>query len=388
MNRQVNVFWEGTQFAHHSLALANREYCAALIASGLVELTTVPYEADQFSPGDDQKLQALAAHDLRAKPTALLELRKRATVWVRHKWPPHAQRPPRGTHWVIMQPWEYSVMPVIYADILRQADEVWTASNFSRQALIRSGIDEDRVFTIPNGVDANLFSPIGESFPLPASKTFRFLNVGATIYRKGIDLLLDAFCSAFSAADDVCLVIKDTGSPGTYQGQTGEALIRAAQSRPDAPEIVYLPEFLDGDRLAQLYRACDVFVSSYRGEGFSLPTLEALASGLPVIVTAGGSTDDFVDERCGWLINATPRSLGHSIYGQALAVEGFLLEPDREHLISLLREAYSSRDQVAQKGAQARVQAQAWTWTQALRPMLRRIDVLCGTELSAEFIAP
>ncbi len=376
MTGPVNVFWEGSQFAHYSLALANRAYCSALIASGRVELTTVPYEPDQFAPGNDPTLQALAAHDLRAHPAALLNVQKRPTVWVRHQWPPRDQRPPRGAKWVIMQPWEYSVMPTVYADVLRQADEVWTASNFSRQALIRSGIETNRVFVIPNGVDTTLFSPTGQRFPLQTSKTFRFLTVGATIYRKGIDRLLDAFGAAFSAQDDVCLVIKDAGSPRIYQGQTGETLIRAAQSRVSAPEMIYLPDYLESDRLAQLYRACDVFVSPYRGEGFSLPTLEALASGLPVIVTAGGSTDDFVDEGCGWLIHATPRSVGHSIYGQALSSEGFLLEPDREHLISLLRTAYEQRGQVAKKGAQARIQAQAWTWTQALRPMLRRIDAL------------
>ena len=37
--------------------------------------------------------------------------------------------------------------------------------------------------------------------------------------------------------------------------------------------------------MAELYRAADIFVSSYRGEGFSLPTLEAMACGIGICMT-------------------------------------------------------------------------------------------------------
>ena len=49
---------------------------------------------------------------------------------------------------------------------------------------------------------------------------------------------------------------------------------------------VHLTDDLDDDGLAALYRACDVLVHPYRGEGFAMPVLEAMACGLPVIVTA------------------------------------------------------------------------------------------------------
>ena len=49
-----------------------------------------------------------------------------------------------------------------------------------------------------------------------------FLFVGGTIARKGIDILLDAYTSQFTADDDVCLVIKDFGTDSFYKGQTCE----------------------------------------------------------------------------------------------------------------------------------------------------------------------
>ena len=47
---------------------------------------------------------------------------------------------------------------------------------------------------------------------------------------------------------------------------------------------------------AALYRSCDVLVLPYRGEGFGLPIAEAMATGLPVIATARGGAQDFLDE--------------------------------------------------------------------------------------------
>jgi len=86
------------------------------------------------------------------------------------------------------------------------------------------------------------------------------------------------------------------GNQSYYKGQTTEQQIIQIQNNPNAPEIEYITDDLTEQQIANLYRTCDVFVATYRGEGFSLPTLEAMASGLTVIVTKGGSTDDFTTE--------------------------------------------------------------------------------------------
>ena len=59
------------------------------------------------------------------------------------------------------------------------------------------------------------------------------------------------------------------------------------------PRVVLLDDDLSDEEMAALYRACDVLVHPYRGEGFAMPVLEAMACGLPVIVTGGGPTDEF-----------------------------------------------------------------------------------------------
>ena len=90
---------------------------------------------------------------------------------------------------------------------------------------------------------------------------------------------------------------------------------------------------LDADladaEMAALYRACDVLVHPYRGEGFAMPVLEAMASGLPVIHTAGGPTDEFCPPQAGWRIRAQRRAMpGGRVDHLETIGEPWMLEPD------------------------------------------------------------
>lgn len=381
---QAHILWEGTQLAHHSFALTNRSHCTNIIDWGAAELTIIPYERDQFSAAGDAVLERLVAHDVRSKGLNLRERSKRPHIWVRHLWPPKP-KPPGKDKWVVMQPWEYSLFPKKYLELLCTADEVWTPSRFSRNAFVDSGLDPDTVHLVPCGVDAQSFTPQGGTLSLPTDKRFKLLFVGGTIYRKGIDILLQAYTKSFSGKDDVCLVIKDTGVKTLYRGQTAEQLIKSYQTRTGSAEIVYLDTDLPHARLADLYRAADVFVSPYRGEGFSIPTLEAMACGIPVIVTGGGSTDDFVDAEVGWQIPSVRRSIGTNVYGDALPGEGFLLEPDELGLAELMRHALGNPTEVVTKGRLAARRASGhWTWQHATLKALERIDAICGTTICAQ----
>jgi GT2 family glycosyltransferase/glycosyltransferase involved in cell wall biosynthesis/Flp pilus assembly protein TadD len=378
----LNIVWEGSQFVTHSLALINREQCANIIRSGVAELTIVPYELDDFSPQGSPKFELLQEHDIRYKKDSLPETKKLPYVWIRHQWPPKFDAP-RGARWIVMQPWEFSALRKDFVEAFKKADEVWTPSTYARDAFVNSGLDFNKVQIVPNGIDPALFTPFGSKASLPTSK--RFLFVGGTIFRKGIDVLLQAYAKAFSASDDVCLVIKDMGGASFYRGQTARNTIEEFRKRPDAPEIVYMDQSMKEEEVAELYRACDVLVSPYRGEGFSLPTLEAMACGLPVIVTDGGATDDFVDEENGWLIPSEPRSLGNRIDGHELTGEAFVLEPDLEALTGLMSRAYDFPAEAAQKGRVGSLRARTlWTWNRATLKMLSRLDVLYNTHMALD----
>ncbi len=385
-NPQANIVWEGTQFVYHSLALINREISNNIIDSNAAELTIVPYEDDKFFDFENPKYLQLAQHDIRYKNfDSINELTKTLPyVWVRHQWPPKDEVP-KGAKWVIMQPWEFSLLPKKFVEIFKQANEIWTPSNFCRKAFIASGLDYNKVQVIPNGIDPEIFTPFGDKLPVNTFKKFKFLFIGGTIYRKGIDVLLEAYLKAFTSDDDVCLIIKDMGGESFYNGQTAKERIQEIQNNPNAPEIVYIDDYLTESEICELYRSADVFVSPYRGEGFSLPTLEAMASGLPVIVTKNGATDDFVDETVGWQINSSMVSIGRTMDKYEMVGETELLEPNNEELAETLRFVATNPKYNFSKGVYAALRArEIWTWRRSTIKMFSRLDVLLNTKMAIE----
>jgi glycosyltransferase involved in cell wall biosynthesis len=378
---QLTIVWEGPQMVHSSLALINREHCSNIIDSGVANVAIVPAGNDRISPEGNPKLEKLWAHDVRqmALPAPNLPY-----VWIRHQWPTKTDAP-RGAKWVINQPWEFSQLTKKMAKAFNEADEIWTPTTFCRDAFIRSGVPEGKIQIVPNGIDPGVFTPNGLVPELPTKKKFRFLFVGGTIFRKGIDVLLQAYVKAFTAKDDVCLIIKEIGGETFYKGQTAEEIINTIRQNPDSPEILYTKSMISDMQMAELYRACDVFISPYRGEGFSLPTLEAMACGLPVMVTAGGATDDFVDETVGWRIPAGTLALGSEIDGEELTGPATMLEPDSASLVELMMDTVQKPHEVREKGIRAAQRARTdWTWNRATMKVLSRLDALYNTTMSIE----
>jgi glycosyltransferase involved in cell wall biosynthesis/predicted SAM-dependent methyltransferase/Tfp pilus assembly protein PilF len=377
----INIVWEGSQFVYHSLALVNREHCKNLLDADVANVTIVPYEADTFSPNVNPNYQKLYDNDIRYKPDVSEQISNLPYVWIRHQWPPQAEVP-QGAKWIIMQPWEYSKFPERFVNIFKQADELWTPSNYSRQAFINSGIESDKVQIIPNGIDPKLFTPIGETYKLETKKKFKFLYVGGTTYRKGFDILLKAYTMAFKNSDDVCLVVKDMGGDSFYKGQTAEQAISNLQANPNAPEIEYIKAELSEQDMPKLYRACDMFVCAYRGEGFSLPTLEAMACGLSVIVPRGGATDDFTTEENAWYVNSdvVPVPNNNTDY---LPADATMLEPNLNELVITLD--YVVKNPVLNYGQGligSYLARKFWTWRRATLKLLTRLDYLYNTDMA------
>jgi glycosyltransferase involved in cell wall biosynthesis len=304
-------------------------------------------------------------------------------VGVAGQWPPRFDAPAGGP-FVLYQPWEFGCVPAQWVEpIRRTVDEVWTPSSASRDAYVAAGIAPELVQVMPNGVDLDRFCPEGAARSLPEADV-TFLFVGGALYRKGIDRLIEAWVQAFGPDDGARLVLKTFGGDSFYRGATAEGLVAAAGS-----SVTLLDGQLGFDELPALYRAADVLVQPYRGEGFCLPALEALACGVPVIVTAGGSTDDFVSDACAWRIPAERVALARGWLPPELEPEGeaWLLEPDAAALARALREA-ADEHRRAEKAAQARAHAQRLGWTEVARIAAGRIAALSGGEPVRELRPP
>jgi glycosyltransferase involved in cell wall biosynthesis len=364
---KVAVAWDGEFTPVHSLAAVNRAICGELLARGQdVSLLHAPSRTPAGSHVDlNPRLVAAFGRDVR--PAAV----------VRHRWPPDFTAPAGNESLVLMQPWEFGRIPRDWLEpILERIDEVWAYTRSVERAYLASGIPGDRVHVVPPGVDPDRFRPGLEPLPLATKKAVKFLFVGGTIPRKGIDVLLAAYRAAFTAADDVCLVVKEFGAGTFYRGNTAEARLAAHRSDPNAPAIEYLTADLSEDDLPRLYAACDVFVSSYRGEGFALPVLEAMACGKPVVVTAGGPTDEFVPPAAGWRIPARISYLDEGGVGMPTTGRAWWLEPDVGALAAILKAAAADPAERSRRGAAARSAAFGWTWARTAAVVEDRLRAL------------
>jgi glycosyltransferase involved in cell wall biosynthesis len=300
-----------------------------------------------------------------------------ADVEVRHQWPPDL-RPPHAGRLAVIQPWEFGAIPVDWVEPMRgDVDEVWVPSEHVRDMYLRAGLEDDRVHVVPNGVDLDRFGPEGPRLELDRAPGLRFLFVGGAIARKGIDVLLTAWQVAFAGREDVSLVVKDFGSGGVYRN-ADRSVLQTLAAAGAAPRVVHLESDLPGDELAALYRSCDVLVHPYRGEGFAMPVLEAMASGLPVIVTAGGPTDEFCPVEAGWRIRADMRPMtGGRVDSFVTAGEPWMLEPDAGHLVELLREAAAAAPaERARRGAAGRSVAERYGWDRVAADYAGRLRAL------------
>jgi glycosyltransferase involved in cell wall biosynthesis len=119
-----------------------------------------------------------------------------------------------------------------------------------------------------------------------------------------------------------------------------------------------------------------VLVHPYRGEGFGLTVAEALASGTPVIVSAGGACDDFCDDENAWRIPSERAPLAPKAWTPS-AAGAWWLEPDREALASAMREAVARPELRERKGAAGRARiCTQFTWERAVKAAHQRITVL------------
>lgn len=365
---RVALKWEGEFDTLHSLALVNRMVCTELATRGndvavlrgptrTIGATPLPLPAE---------LHPFVGREL---PGA---------VHVRHRWPADFTPPTGPGVFVLMMPWEHGRIPRDWVEPIHSTvDEVWVYSRAMLRAYVASGIPESRVAIVPLGVDTDCFKPGLDPLPLPTTKSVKLLYVGGTIARKGFDVLLAAYGRAFTHADDVCLVVKDLGAGSFYRQESAGDAIRAMRNDPSAPEIVYLTDDLDETDLPRLHAACDALVLPYRGEGFGLSALEAMACGLPVVVTAGGPTDEFVPQSACWRIPARLRYFPEEAYQRQPTVgKPWWLEPDADALAVILKDVVGNADERQRRGRSARKAALGWSWARTATVIEDRVRVL------------
>lgn len=293
--RRPLVVLEAPMLERSSSSILTLETALALQRSGMVELRLCPSRPFKEDLAAFRQRYPSLVCCLSRPPAA-------ADLWLRSGWPVLPHRPDASCFAVRID-WEYGSLPTELTPLVtEEADRVIVHSRVVQRALVVAGCDPARVVRIPHGVDAQTFNQDADALDrVMAFKRDKYavLFVGELIWRKGFDLWVKTLLMAAKNGLPVCAVVKTPGGGSKYRGfEMRELLDRCLQKAPFL-RILTIEEDLSGAEMAGLYRACDLLFHPYRGEGFCLPVLEAGACGLPVLATAGGSTDDFHDPALG-----------------------------------------------------------------------------------------
>ncbi len=213
--------------------------------------------------------------------------------------------PPEAGHYIACRTSDFGPYPRNWADkIQKEFDQLWVYTDWIAEQARASGIDPDFIRVVPLGIDPKLFRADGPRSSYIPPDDFTFLFVGGAVLRKGIDTMIKAYQSAFSASDKVSLLIKGNSQNLHYQGFNDVEEILADSDIKDPPNIIHIDDHLDDAELAAMFRSCDVGVFPYRAEGFALPIAEAMASGTPAIVPQFGACLDFCTEATSFFVPA------------------------------------------------------------------------------------
>jgi len=250
---------------------------------------------------------------------------------------------PRG----MLMPWElrhksWKKLPYLYArelPRLRHAAGIHCTSPAERQALTRFELD-DLGFVVPNIVHAEEFEAMpdrGESrglFNIPADALL-VLFLGRLHAKKGINETLESFERLAAACDSAHLLVAGPDEGGYYE----------RISRTVGPlglgDRVHVAGALAGSARLASFAAADVFISLSESENFSMATAEAMAAGLPVVVSAGVGLSPWIDDSgAGVVAERDPDAV-------ALVLQELLSRPDRRAVLGahgreMVRKRFSS----------------------------------------------
>ena len=225
-----------------------------------------------------------------------------------------------------------------------------TPSNWSKDGFLKAGFREDQVLVIPHGIDANKFNLISKDEKRIIREKYKFnnddyilTNVGAMTQNKGVEALIAAYGILKKKYKNLKLILKDQSN--LYPKKASDVFNSLLNSdfnkkfkiiyEDMMKDVLIISKNLNLKELRDIYSISDCYVSPYTAEGFNMTPLEAAGCGTQIIVTKGGSTDDYFENSMGYQIESYEKKKDNNT----------LLNPKLDSLIELLDKIINKQDE-------------------------------------------
>lgn len=171
-------------------------------------------------------------------------------------------------------PWESTKLWETWPDYMNACDEVWATNQFCADVFKAEGVTKP-IYVYEHGIEP-VWTPLKRS----AKNTIKFLHVGEPAMRKNGQMVYDAFEELFGNNPDYFLTIKANGFSTIRYDKNG--IYDEPINRTHNMQII--TEVLDIEDLINLYHNHHILVYPSHGEGFGFIPIQAMATGMPVIL--------------------------------------------------------------------------------------------------------
>jgi glycosyltransferase involved in cell wall biosynthesis len=197
---------------------------------------------------------------------------------------------------------------------------------------IRFGFTKDRIIKFPWGIDLQKFQPgVNNELRYQLGWEDKFIILSLRSWEKlyGVDVVVKAFVEAAKSEPDLRLLLLGTGSM--------KSVIEKFVADNNMHDRIFMGGVINQKDLPDYYQASDLYISASYSDGSSVSLMEALASGLPVLVSDIPGNKEWIDQgRNGWLFKT----------GSV------------ENLTKSMSEIYKNKAHISQVGIEARKSAE------------------------------
>lgn len=206
---------------------------------------------------------------------------------------------------------------------LELMDEVWVPNSTLQQHLAAENI-ATKLSVIPYPSDINQYNAEKEKLYFGSNNyKFKFYYIGELNDRKNIESIIRCFHAEFSPYEPVSLVLK-VKKFGSNKDKLKEEVkdmcdkikkqMRLYSNLESYHEEIIITEDVHDDVISSLHRSCNCFVSPTHGEGWSIPSFDAMCYGNTPICSNEGGPKEFIDandKNTGWLIDGMYNICNH-----------------------------------------------------------------------------